>query len=87
MLMYFLIGLSLVLTGIAGLQFTYLFYIDRIYRERQKYLQTLEKRCTRLTERLEEAEHRVAEQDELIASVCPEMSKKDEAWADVIEER
>lgn len=31
MLMYALIGLSLVLVGIVGLQFTYLFWIDRVY--------------------------------------------------------
>ena len=80
MLMFLLIGLSLILTGIVGLQFTYLFYVDRIYRERRKYLHALEKKCARLTERLEAAEKQIAE-------LHPELGKEDEAWADVIEDR
>lgn len=87
MLMYFLIGLSLVLTGIAGLQFTYLFYIDRIYRERRKYLQLLEKKYALLAESLEAAERRVVEQDERLNSLHPELAGSEDAWAEVIEER
>ena len=79
MLMYALIGLLLVLVGIAGLQFTYLFYVNRLYGERRKYLQHLEDKCANLARRLESAERRVAEQKKLI--------KDDEVWADVIEER
>lgn len=85
MFMYFLIGLCLVLVGVAGLQFTYLFYIDRLNRERRKYLTQLEHKCSDLTARLEQAERRVAEQDELLETIYG--CKKDEAWADVIEER
>lgn len=87
MLMYVLIGLSLVLTGIVGLQFTYLFYVDRVYRERRKYLQTLEKKHTKLLVRLERAERRLAEQDELLNSLHPELAGPEDAWAEVIEER
>ena len=85
MFMYFLIGLCLVLVGVAGLQFTYLFYIDRLNRERRKYLSALELKCSDLAARLDQAEHRVAEQDELLETVYGK--KEDEAWADVIEER
>jgi len=87
MLMYALIGLSLVLTGIVGLQFSYLFYVDRIFRERKKHMRLLEQRCVHLTERLEAAERRVAEQSALIETMYPELGKEDEAWADVIEDR
>lgn len=76
MLMFALIGLSLVLVGVAGLQFAYLFYIGRIYHERQKYLQDLE-------QRYRAAQARIAEQEALLAST--EMIK--EEWAEVIEER
>ena len=86
MLMYALIGLSLVLTGIAGLQFTYMFYIERVYRERQKYIRTLERRYARLSERLAAAERRVDEQNALLETIQPGLSTADEAWADVIEE-
>ncbi|CAN5384836.1 hypothetical protein BH10ACI3_BH10ACI3_29000 [soil metagenome] len=87
MLIYALIGLSLVLTGIAGLQFSYMFYIERLYRDRQAYLRDLEKRHARLQERLEAAEIRIAEQDELIEATYPDLAMDEEAWADVIEDR
>lgn len=85
MLMYALIGLSLVLVGIAGLQFTYLFWADKLNRERRKHLHDLEERYSRTLARVDQLEQRVAEQDELLAAVYGE--EKDEAWADVIEER
>lgn len=84
MLMYALIGLSLVLVGIVGLQFTYLFWIDRIYRERRKYLKDLENRYADLNSRLRSAELRIAEQAELLTTLG---YKETETWADVIEER
>ena len=82
MLMYALIGLCLVLLGIAGLQFTYLFYIERLYKQRRAYLQVLEHKCADLTRRLDDAEQRITEQDELLSNIYQE-----ESWADVIEER
>lgn len=84
MLMYALIGLSLVLVGIVGLQFTYLFWIDRVYRERRKYLKDLENRYADLNSRLRSAERQVAEQAELLKTMG---YKETETWADVIEER
>lgn len=87
MLMYFLIGLSLVLVGIVGLQFSYMFYIERMYRERRSYLRDLEHRYARLSDRLAAAERRVAEQDQLLETICPDLRREDEMWADVIEER
>jgi hypothetical protein len=82
--MYALIGLSLVLVGIVGLQFTYLFWIDRVYRERRTYLKDLENRYADLNSRLRSAELRVAEQEELLKTLG---YKETETWADVIEER
>ena len=87
MFMVALIGLSLVLLGIAGLQFSYLFYIERLYRERQKYVQLLEHKNAKLGDELNAAEARIREQSELIASMCPESIVEEEAWADVIEDR
>lgn len=80
MLMYALIGLCLVLLGIAGLQFTYLFYIERIYKQRRAYLQQLEHNYAELSRRLDLAERRLAEQDDLPGTTH-------ESWADIIEER
>ncbi len=84
MLMYALIGLSLVLVGIVGLQFTYLFWIDRIYRERRTYLKDLENRSADLNSRLRSTERKVAEQAELLNTLG---YKETETWADLIEER
>lgn len=84
MLMYALIGLSLVLVGIVGLQFTYLFWIDRVYRERRTYLKDLENRYADLNSRLRSAELRIADQAELLETLG---YKDSEIWADVIEER
>ena len=86
MLMYALIGLSLVLLGIAGLQFTYLFYVDGLYRDRKHYIQTLEHKYADLNRKLVEAESIIAEQSELLA-VSAEPGQEDEAWADVIGDR
>ena len=87
MLLYFLIGLSLVLLGIAGLQFTYLFYVDRILAERKHYLQTVEQKCQRLSSKLEAAERQIAHQNDLLASMSSDMRTEDELWADVIDDR
>lgn len=81
--MYALICISLVLLGVAGLQFSYMFYIDRVYRERCKYLQTLEQKCAGLAAKLADAERRIAQQDGFLASFR-EQYKDDEVWADVI---
>jgi hypothetical protein len=85
MLMYALICLSLALLGIAGLQFTYLFYLDRVDKERKKLIHQLEVECRRLSARLADAEARVAEQDLLLNKLLVETN--DELWADIIEER
>lgn len=86
MLMYFLIGLSLVLVGIVGLQFSYLFYVDRLYRDRRTYLRGLERRHARLAERLEAAERRIADQNDLLEAIYPELGRDEEVWAEVIED-
>lgn len=86
MLNYVLIGLALALTGVAGLQMMYLFYLDRIDKERKKRLLEMERRCRNLTRRLEEAERRISEQDGLIATLYDE-EDDDGPWADVLDDR
>ena len=85
MLLYALICLSLALLGIAGLQFTYLFYLDRVDKERKKLIHTLEADCRRLSSRLADAEAKVAEQDLLLNKLF--IDSGDEVWADIIEDR
>lgn len=83
MLIVALIGLLFVLVGVAGLQFTYLFYFDRIDRERKKHIHELEQRSKTLAEKLDIAERRVEEQDKTLS----ELGVESEVWAEVIEDR
>lgn len=86
MLIYVLIGLCLALAGVAGLQMTYMFYLDRLDRERKKRLHELEQKCLRLAARLEDAERRIEEQEAVIDALYAETSGE-ETWADVIDDR
>ena len=83
MLSFVLIGLSLALTGVAGLQFMYMFYLDRVDKERKKRIAELERRCRTLTRRLEDAERRLEEQDEIIATLY---EADNDRWADVLDD-
>ena len=87
MLMYSLIGLCLVLLGISGLQFMYMFYIERVFNERRNYLKSLEAKYADVKERLAVAERRVSEQNELLETAYPDLGIEDELWADVIGDR
>ena len=82
-----LIGLLFVVVSVAGLQFTYLFYLDRLDRERKKHIREVELRASSLAAQLDSAERRLAEQAALIERFVPELILEDEAWADLIDER
>lgn len=83
MLLYVLICLSLSLTGVAGLQMMYMFYMEAVDRQRRKRLSELEHECRRLRLDLVEAEKLIIEQKTKLQKAGIET---DEAWADVIEE-
>ena len=85
MMIYVLICLSLSLAGVAGLQFFYLIYLDRMDKEQKKRLRLLERRCSKLTNLLKTAEAQVSEQEKIIESICEEYTEEEEAWADTIE--
>lgn len=84
---YVLIGLSLSLAGVAGLQFFYMIYLERIDREQKKRIQELERHCKYLSTRLHEAEQQVADQNNLLESFFEDIEDEEEIWADVIEDR
>ena len=86
MLLYVLIGLCLSLAGVAGLQLMYMFYIDRIDKERKKRVHELEVELKRLSARLVEAESELQIKNEMLAAAFPE-SEDEEVWADLIDER
>ncbi|MGI8641860.1 MAG: hypothetical protein ACR2MG_18170 [Pyrinomonadaceae bacterium] len=89
MMWYVLIGLSLSLAGVAGLQFFYLVYMERIDREHKKRIHELERHAKYLAHRLSDAEQQIAEQNDVLESLFDDFDKEeleDEVWADVIEE-
>ena len=83
---YVLIGLSLSLACVAGLQFFYMLYLERISGERKKRISELERHSKHLARRLSEAEQRVSEQNEVLETMYEEF-EEEEIWADVIEDR
>ena len=86
MLLYVLICLCLALTGVAGLQMMYMFYLENVDRQRKKHLTELEHECRELRHDLIVAEKQIADQKVHLEVVVGEV-EEEEAWADVIEER
>ena len=87
---YVLICLCLSLAGVAGLQFFYMVYLERIDRERKKRIYELERHVKYLSVRLEDAELQLSEQNKMLEEVYDEFedeNEEEEVWADVIEER
>lgn len=85
MMLYILIGLSLSLAGVAGLQFFYMIYLERIGHEQKKRIYELERHSKHVSKRLSEAEQQITEQNEILESMTDEL--EEEVWADVIEDR
>ena len=89
MLLYGLICLSLSLAGVAGLQFFYMAYLERLDRARKRRLHELEQHCKYLTKRLKDTETQITEQNDFIEAIYEDFESEDEeeVWADVIDER
>lgn len=85
MTLYVLICLSLSLAGVAGLQFFYLAYLEKMDKELKKRLHSVELQNKYLKQALRDAELKLVEQTGLIEAVY-EGEQDDEVWADVIEE-
>ena len=87
MMLYVLIGLSLSLAGMAGLQFFYLIYLERMGREYKKRIREVESHNRFLSRSLEEADRQITEQNTLLEAFYEELEDEEEVWADVIDER
>jgi hypothetical protein len=88
MTLYVLICLSLSLAGVAGLQFFYLAYLERLGKETKRRLRELERHNRYLKQRLQDAELQIAEQAKLLEAAYESTEdEEEEIWADVIEDR
>lgn len=87
-MLYVLICLSLSLAGVAGLQFFYMVYLERLDRDQKSRLRELEKQTKYLLAKLQDAEKQIVEQNNLIEAFYEDVEEEDEeeVWADVIEE-
>jgi hypothetical protein len=84
--MYVLIGISLSLLGVAGLQFLYLTWLEQVNRSNKKRITELEHRCMYLNDRLFESELDVKHHATILAenNITLDQEETDEVWADVI---
>jgi len=88
MMIYILIGLSLTLASLTGLQFFYMAYLERLNKEHKRRIYELERHSKYLSNRLNDAEARIAEQNDLIETIFDDLAdEEEEVWADVIEDR
>ena len=88
MTLFVLICLSLSLAGVAGLQFFYLAYLEKMGKETKKRLRELERHNHYLKQRLQDSELQIAEQAKLIEAAYEVADdEEEEIWADVIEDR
>ena len=86
MLIYVLFGISLTLASFTGLQFFYMYYLERINKEHKSRIYELERHSKYLSKRLKEAEQQITEQNDLIETIF-DNAGEEEVWADVIEDR
>jgi hypothetical protein len=86
MTMIVLIGITLSLLGVAGLQFLYLSWLEQVNRSNKKRITELEHRCMYLNDRLFQSELDVKQQAAVLAEhdILLETEEIDEIWADVI---
>jgi 16S rRNA C1402 (ribose-2'-O) methylase RsmI len=79
---YIVICLALALAGVAGLQFFYLAYLEKINSHHRRRLAELERRCERLAYRLHEAEQKLNDYQDIITTEPAE----EEIWAEIIDD-
>ena len=84
MLLYVLICLSLSLTGVAGMQMLYMYYMETVDRQRKQRLSELEHETKRLRNDLLYAEKVIAEHKARLVKAGIDVDG--ETWAEVIEE-
>lgn len=78
MLTFALIGLAFALIGVAGLQITYLLYLDRVLKEKKQLVRSLERRNQRLNDQINDLRRKAT--SEKVST------EEDEVWAEVLDQ-
>lgn len=83
MLTFAIICLAFTLIGVVGLQFTYLFYVDRINKSQKRHIKQLERRIASLRTKLTDADRVIDEYYETLAAANIYTDTEPE-WDDII---
>jgi hypothetical protein len=83
MLLYVVICVALAMAGVAGLQFFYLAYLERIGNQLKRRIQELERQNAVLYHRWQDAEHQLNSYQALDAE---EIYEDEEVWSEIIED-
>lgn len=84
MLLYVVICVALAMAGVAGLQFFYLAYLERISNHLKRRIHELERQNNLLYHRWQEAEQQITSYQALEAEEIIE--EDEEVWSEIIED-
>ncbi len=79
---YVVICIALAMAGVAGMQFFYLAYMERIGRQHQRRIKELERQNAILYHRWQDTERALAGYEEIAAEEVVE----EEIWTEIIED-
>ncbi len=83
MMLYVVICIALAMAGVAGMQFFYLAYMERVGRQHQRRIKGLERQNALLYHRWQETERALAGYEDLAAE---EVVEEEEVWSEIIED-
>jgi prolyl oligopeptidase PreP (S9A serine peptidase family) len=81
-MLYVVICIALAMAGVAGMQFFYLAYMERIVNQQKKRVTELERQNAVLYHRWQDAERVAAHYQDLEAEVVEE---EEEVWSEIID--
>ena len=81
-MLYVVICIALSMAGVAGLQFFYLAYLEKVSKHQKRRLAELERQSAVLYHRLQDAERQLSSYQDLAAEEVVE----EEVWSEIIED-
>lgn len=83
MMLYVVICIALAMAGVAGMQFFYLAYMERVCKQHQRRVKELERQNALLYHRWQDTERALAGYEDLAAE---EIAEEEEVWSEIIED-
>jgi hypothetical protein len=82
-MLYVVICIALAMGGVAGMQFFYLAYMEKVLRQQKRRVDELERQNAILYHRWQDAERTLAGYEDLSAE---EVIEEEEIWSEIIED-